>query len=379
MNFALGILFVAFALSLFGMFDLTLPAFLTDFTSSREGKGGYAGTIFMALSFSIVSFTCVAPFLGGLSSLTTSGNFSTVQLLAGAFAFSGTFAAPFFLLALFPSLLKKLPKSGNWMTTIKVAMGFLELAAALKFFRTAELRWGEPPAAVFSYDFVLSCWVVLLVMAGLYLMGFYRFPHDEPREHPPGVSRILTGMLAVALGLYLVPGLFAKGPHGERNRPVGTFFAWVDSFLLPDSAETPGLIWSGDLKGAVERARSRGKLVFVDFTGVTCTNCRLNEQGVFARGDVAELLKEYQLVQVYTDEVPPQLYQSSPASDRREQDAKAGADFQRKAFGTSQLPLYVVLRPEVGGTTRVAGVYAEGKINDADGFKQFLRKPLNVK
>src|ERR1700734_1766771 len=116
----------------------------------------------MAVSITIVSFTCVAPFLGGFSGMMASGKIGYLQLARGGFAFAATFAAPFFLLALFPSLIKKLPKSGGWMNTIKVVMGFLELAAALKFFRTAELRW-QIPTAIFTYDLVLSLWVVLLV------------------------------------------------------------------------------------------------------------------------------------------------------------------------------------------------------------------------
>src|SRR5262249_28528527 len=137
-NIAMGVLFVVLALSLFGMFELTLPNSLTRFTSAREGQGGLVGTVFMALTFTIVSFTCVAPFLGGFAGIAASGQFRWYEMLLGAFAFSAAFAAPFFVLALFPSLLRKLPRSGGWLNSVKVVMGFLELAAALKFFRTAE-------------------------------------------------------------------------------------------------------------------------------------------------------------------------------------------------------------------------------------------------
>src|SRR6202022_2869872 len=144
------------------------------------------------LTFTIISFTCVAPFLGGFGGMAANSTFNLVELTLGGLAFSITFAAPFFFLALFPALLKKLPKSGTWMNTIKVVMGFLELAAALKFFRTGELRWTIPPV-LFTYDFVLSMWVVILFFTGLYLLNLYRLPHDEPQDHI-GVPRMLTGL-----------------------------------------------------------------------------------------------------------------------------------------------------------------------------------------
>jgi thiol:disulfide interchange protein DsbD len=382
MNVGLGLLFIVFAMSLFGMFDIVLPSFLVRFTSSRESKGGYAGVIFMALSFSIVSFTCVAPFLGGFAGMAASGNFSDTQLAIGALAFAGTFAAPFFLLALFPSLLKKLPKSGGWMNTIKVVMGFLELAAALKFFRNAELRWTIPPV-LFTYDFVLAMWIIILFLTGAYLLNLYRLPHDEPQEHI-GVSRMLFAFLTLSIGLYLLPGLFSAG-HGERQRPGGTIYAWVDAFLLPEpsAAEVVGgsgdLVWSGDLRRVIEDARATGEVVLIDHTGVTCTNCKLNEKQVFPRPEVKELLKKFRLVQIYTDTIPPEFYETPPDKDKRDRDAETNLEFQRKAFGTEQLPLYVLLKPEPGvkgGPVKIIAIYDEGKINSEASFVEFLKKGL---
>lgn len=371
MNVGLGLLFVFFALSLFGMYDIVLPSFLVRFTSVRESRGGYGGVIFMALSFSIVSFTCVAPFLGGFAGMADSKQFSSLQLLAGALAFSATFAAPFFVLALFPSFLKKMPKSGSWMNTIKVVMGFLELAAALKFFRTAELRWTSPPV-LFTYDFVLSMWVVILFLSGLYLLSLYRLPHDEPQEHI-GVPRMLFGFLFISIGLYLIPGLFA-GDKNTKQRPSGTVYAWVDSFLLPDPVPEE---WTSDLNAAIERARERDQVVFVDFTGVTCTNCKLNEKQVFPQPAVKELMQNFVLVQLYTDTIPPEFYESPPDLDKRDADAKTNLKFQKAIFGTEQLPLYVLLRPEPGmkgGKVGIVAVYDEGKINKLEAFKAFLKK-----
>jgi thiol:disulfide interchange protein DsbD len=349
-----------------------MPNWMVNFTSKREGGGGYVGTVFMGLTFSLISFTCVAPFLGGFAGLSASGNFSTFQLACGALAFAGSFAAPFFVLALFPSLMKKLPKSGGWMNTIKVVMGFLEFAAALKFFRTAELRWLDQPV-VFSYDVVLALWIGTLVVMGLYLFGLFRLPHDHnPHEHV-GPPRMMFGVLSVAVAIYLTPALFGNGEH--RNRPRGTLYAWVDAFLLPEpSGESE---WSGDLKGTLQTAYQKGELVFIDFTGVTCTNCRLNEDNVFTKPEVQALMQRYRLVQLYTDTVPESLYETAPSGDKREADGDANRAFQEKYFGTLQLPLYAILKPEAGGKGTVLGVYAEGKINRVDLFTDFLRKPLS--
>ena len=371
MNVALGCLFVAFAFSLFGMFDLVLPGFLLRATSSQEGRGGYLGTIFMALSFSIVSFTCVAPFMGGFASIQASGKISNLQLYCGALAFAGTFAAPFFLLAIFPSLLKKLPKSGSWMTTIKVAMGFLELAASLKFFRTAELGWLSPPV-YFTFDLVLSIWVGLLIAAGLYLLGLYRLPHDYPQEHI-GVTRLMFALGCFGLAAHLLPALFPAAMKG-RYRPQGEIYAWVDSFLLPDV--DPGV--SGDLRKSLDEAQKAKSLVFVDFTGVTCTNCRLNEKNVFPKPAIAELFKKYRTVQMYTDDVPESLYEVPPSAERRATDAEAVAEFQKKNFKDSRLPLYAILKPLPDGRIRVLGVYGESKINDPAAFEKFLAEPLQA-
>ena len=370
MNLGLGLLFIVFALSLFGMYDITVPRRLVNFTSAREG-GGYLGTVFMGLTFSLISFTCVAPFLGGFAGMSASGNFSSLQLACGALAFAGAFAAPFFVLALFPSLMKKLPKSGGWMNTIKVVMGFLEFAAALKFFRTAELRWLDQPA-VFAYDVVLALWVGTLVVMGLYLLGLFRLPHDHGKHEHVGAPRMLSGLLAIALAVYLTPALFSGGEH--RNRPGGTLYAWVDAFLLPESSgETE---WSGDLKASLQAAHEKGELVFVDFTGETCTNCRLNEHNVFPKPEVRGWMQRYRLVQLYTDKVPEMQYASPADLEKRNADAEANLKFQRKYFGTEQLPLYAILRPEAGGKATALGVYAEGKINREDLFVDFLRRPL---
>ena len=388
MNIAMGVLFVVFALSLFGMYDLELPSGLARFTSAREGKGGLIGTMFMALTFTIVSFACVAPFLGGFSGTSASNQLSWTDKVLGGLAFAITFASPFFILALFPTLLKKMPKSGTWLNNVKVVMGFLELAAALVFFRTSEVV-RQSNSTLFTYDFVLGLWIAIMVICGLYLLNFFRLPHDTPVEHL-GVMRMLFGLMFIALGLYLAPALFKTGPDGEKQRPAGVIYAWVDSFLLPESTgnKKDRLPWGANLRAAVEQVRTQKnakgqpRLILIDFTGETCKNCRYNEENVFTRPVIAELMKKYQLVEMYTDKVPPNFYPSDASIDvdRLRDDADVNLAFQKKAFDTEQLPLYVILDPAPGGNKNkieVVGIYAEGKINDVAGFQQFLREPLS--
>ncbi|HEY2909804.1 MAG TPA: cytochrome c biogenesis protein CcdA, partial [Gemmataceae bacterium] len=289
MNLFLGGLFVFFALSLFGMYDITLPNSLLRFTQTKQGAGGIVGTVFGALAFTIVSFTCVAPFLGGFAGMAASGNFSTWELVLGGLAFATAFAFPFFLLALFPGLLKSLPRSGGWLDSVKVVMGFLEIAAALKFLRTAEIGWSAP-TDYFTYDLVLGGWVAILFATGLYLLNAFRLPHDEERPNI-GVPRLGFALAFLGLAVYLAPALL-KTSEGKSQRPDGVVFAWVDAFLLPDAAVDFGV----DLKAAMDRARAVNKPVFIDFTGQQCTNCRYNERNVFPKPQVWALMEPYERV-----------------------------------------------------------------------------------
>ena len=379
MNIALAALFIAFALSLFGLFDIQLPGFLLRAADKRRAAGGLLGTVFGAITFSIVGFTCVAPFLGGFAGLAASGNYTQLELAAAALAFATAFAAPFFFLALFPSLVKKLPRSGNWLITVKAVMGFLELAAAIKFLRTAEIRLLDRPEYL-TYDVALAAWVVIAVAAGLYLLNLYRLPHDHDEAGHVGVMRLMFALGFLGFAMHLSPGLW-------NQRPNGVVYAWVNAFLLPEAAEAGvgELPWSNDLKGTIDRIVAEKKAgsvggksaIFVDFTGKTCSNCKLNELQVFPRPEVAALLKQFAAVQLYTDEVPGAFYGTAPSLADRNAEAAANFAFQDRLFGTSQLPLYVILVPNADGSVTVRGVYAEGKINDVPGFVEFLKSGLN--
>ena len=382
-NVLLGLLFLVLALSLFGMYELTLPNFMVRKLQRKQAEGGILGTVFGALAFTVISFTCVAPFLGGFAGISAAdagGSLVTVPTLRevlGGLAFATAFAAPFFVLALFPRLLKQLPRSGSWLDSVKVVMGFLELAAALKFLRTAELRVFSPPQ-YFTYDLVLGGWVALAFACGLYLLNVYRLPHDEDKGSI-GVPRLLFALGFLGFGFYLLPAVF-KGPDGRNQRPAGAVYAWVDAFLLPEPVELP---FSTDLKDAADRARAEAlrtgvpaKPVLLDFTGVTCTNCKYNEANIFTQAAVKEMFARYDLVQLYTDEVPATVYAAAVPDAVRTAEAVANRQFKIDAFGTDQLPLYAVVQPQVSGKVRLLGVYPEGKINDPDKFVRFLDEAL---
>ncbi len=386
MNYGLGLLFVFFALSLFGMYDIELPSGLARFTSSREGQGGTVGTIFMALTFTIISFACVAPFLGGFGGTSAGTARPWWHNILGGLAFSATFAAPFFFLALFPTLLRRMPKSGSWLNSVKVVMGYLELAAAFKFFRSAELRLTGSEPWLFTFDFVMGIYVTLCFLCGLYLLGMYRLPHDTPEENL-GVPRVMFAGMFLTLGFYFLPALFKSNGSGEPQRPHGAIYAWVNSFLLPDAKLGQEGSHTGNLPAAVAEARlqrqktGQTKRIFVDFTGVTCTNCSINEHNVFPKPDIRKLLDGYTIVKLYTDTVPKQYYgaelqsELNRSSARQESNADANLKFQRQVFATEQLPLYVILEAQLDEIVAVVGVYDEARINNEGAFTEFLRNP----
>lgn len=384
-NIVLGLLFLVLALSLFGMYEITLPNFIARRLQAKQAKGGVAGTVFGALAFTVVSFTCVAPFLGGFAGISAADSASgslismpTTREILGGLAFATAFAAPFFVLALVPSLLKALPKSGGWLDSVKVVMGFLELAAALKFFRTAEIRLVSP-TELFTYDLVIAGWVGIAFACGLYLLNAYRLPHDE--EKPSiGVPRLLFALVFLGLGFYLLPALF-KDAHGKPQRPSGGVYAWVQAFLLPETEP-----WPTDLKEAIERSKKSGKPVLIDFTGVTCTNCKYNEEAVFPQSAVRGEFEKFERVQLYTDEVPAGAYISDPGKKDRTEEGETNGRFQQALFGDIALPMYVVLVPVtepdgkvkyklVNGTVKgVPNAPYEGKINSPGDFVAWLKE-----
>lgn len=327
-NLLITAIFFAFAFSLFGAYFLQVPAGLMNridsLTRSQEGSR-VVGALLMGGTFTLTSFTCTAPFVGTLLVMAAHGNWRWP--LMGMLAYSTVFALPFFVLALAPQLVSQLPRAGGWMNSVKVIMGFLEIAAAMKFLSNADLvwRWG-----IFTREVVLAVWIACGIAVVLYIFGIFRFEHDSKVEHV-GALRLATAVSFLAITIALVPGLFGKR-LGE-----------LDSFLPPESAELAlsgtAQVSSGELKwilndyeAARDQAAREQKLVFIDFTGYTCTNCRWMEANMFPRPEVKAELEKFVTVRLYTDG-EGEIY-------ARQQ------KMQQQQFGTVALPLYAIVRPD---------------------------------
>ena len=335
-NAFLALVFLAFALSLLGAFEMRLPSGLLTRLDRASQGGGIAGTLLMGLTFSLTSFACVGPFVGTL--LAASVQSGGVRPLAGMVAFAAGLATPFFFLALFPSYLKRLPKSGGWMERVKVVMGFLILAAMFKYLSAVDqvMQWN-----LLTRERFLAAWIVLFGLAGLYLLGLLRLPGGESDERL-GLGRLLTGAALLALAISLAPGMF-----GAR---LGELDAYV-----PASANESGLQWmKNQYREALESARSQNKQVLVSFTGYACTNCHWMKANMFTRPEIAAAMKEYVLVELFTDGTD----EASAANQKLEE----------TKFSTVAIPYYAILSPD----ERVAASFP-GLTRDPGEFLRFLR------
>lgn len=321
-NLSITAIFVAFALALFGLFEIRLPYGLLNKLNSVQG-GSYGAILIMGFTFSLTSFTCTAPFVGTLLVLTAQGTW--MWPILGMLAFSTAFAAPFFFLALFPQTLSALPQSGGWLNSVKVVMGFLELAAALKFLSNVDLVWQW---GVLSREVFIAGWIAIFLLCGLYLLGKIRLPHDSPLD-AIGPLRLLASSGCLAFGLYLMTGLFGA-PLGEWD----AFFPPYGNYgeIAKIRSGEPELTWRDDYEAALTEAQMAGKPVFIDFTGYACTNCRWMEANIFPEKEVHALLKQFVRVQLYTD--------------GRGEKYKRNRDLQEARFGTVALPLYAILSPD---------------------------------
>ena len=327
-NLGIAAVFVVFALSLFGALEIRLPSSWTTYLDKKaSATGGVIGIFLMALTFSLVSFTCTVPFVGTLMVAAVQGDF--LWSLLGITAFAVVFATPFFLLALFPSWLQALPRSGSWMSSVKVTMGFLELAAALKFISNVDLvfQWELITRPVF-----ITVWLSIALVTCFYLLGWFHFEYESPNP-PLGVVRILSVIFFGAVAIYLFRGLFGF-PLGE-----------LDAFLPPRDYGNPASIaalgghsesnepeWLTDYQAALDVARRENRPLFVDFTGYTCTNCRWMESNVFTLPEVRKRFAQFVLVRLYTD---------GPELEHQE-----NLRFEEERFGTIALPYYAVVSPQ---------------------------------
>ncbi len=238
LNICVAALFVLFGLSLLGLFEIRLPSFLLNASSKGESRGGLVGVVFMALTLTITSFTCTFPVVGGLLVMAAQGNF--FYPIVGLATFATVLALPFFLLALSPSLISKMPRGGDWMNAVKVVGGLVEIGAALKFINTAELAFVTPENAWFNAHVVLSSWIALSLVCGLYLLGVFRTDHDHD-EVKVGPGRLVSGAAFLGLALFLLPALFGHAPQSQLwNRViVGLLPPDSSAFNAPDLSRRP--------------------------------------------------------------------------------------------------------------------------------------------
>lgn len=321
LNLAIAALFLLFAFSLFGLLEIALPPRLVNWlyrASSGSRFGRIGTTLLMGVTFAVTTFTCTAPFVGTLLVSAASGDWRWPA--AGLLAFSTTFALPFLFLALVPRAVSRLPRSGEWLATVKATLGFIELAAAFKFISNADLVLGWN---VFTRDVVLLAWIAIGLALALYLGGLRpRRPFLRAVRYP--IGGLVTAAIVVWLGT------------GVGGRRLGE----LDSFLPPASGASQAhgeLDWIvDDYPAALASARASGRPVLIDFTGYTCTNCRWMEANMFPRADVVRELERFVRVRLFTD---------GRSEANRQQQA-----FEQQRFGTVALPLYAVVDGE--GSTR---------------------------
>ena len=293
-NAFISLVFLIFGMSLLGAFEIVIPSSILTKLNAASNQGGLVGSLLMGLTFALASFACIGPFMGTLLAASVTGG--AVRPVIGMVAFATGLSSPFFFLALFPAYLKKLPRNGEWLSRVKVVMGFFVLAAMLKYLHNVDdvLKTG-----ILTRERFLAAWVVLAVTVGLYLLGFVRLPGISP-DLELGAGRLIGGMIAVAAGLSLVPGMF--------NAKLGDIEAYIPppagNSIFAGSAgpAVAALLWmENDLEGAFAKAKAENKKVLVDFTGDACTNCKWMKANLFTRPEVAGPMGNLVLVELYTD------------------------------------------------------------------------------
>lgn len=363
-NFAFFVLLVVFAFSFFGAFELTLPTSLVNKLDSKADRGGLLGLFFMAATLAVVSFSCTGPIIGTLLvQAATMGELLGPSI--GMLGFALALAIPFTLFAMFPSLLKSLPSSGGWLNSVKVTLGFLELALALKFLSNVDLayHWNW-----FDREVFLALWIIIFGYLGFYLLGKIRFPNDSTMDKL-GLPRMVLSMVVLSFTLYMVPGLW------------GAPLKSISAFLPPQSTQDFDLYTSSfgrtqastnnngkaskysdifhaplnlnvffDYEEGMEYAKKAGKPVMLDFTGHACVNCRKMEASVWTDKDVYRLLnEELVIIQLYVDDktalLKEEQYVSSFSGKNVRTIGNKWSDFQASKFNSNSQPYYVLLDP----------------------------------
>jgi len=336
-NLGIATIFVVFALNLFGAFEIQLPTSLLNKLNAKSQGGGIVAVLLMGLTFSLTSFTCTVPFVG--SALISAAGGEWFYPIIGMLGFSAVFAAPFFLLALFPSAMNKLPKAGGWMNNVKVIMGFLEIAAAIKFISNADLVWS---LGIMPRELFLGVWIGVGLLITVYVLGIFRLNHDSPVQSV-GTTRIVIAIFFASVSFYLFSGLNGK-PLGE----IDAFLPPPDYSQITSKAEmvpTTGIAvtsnasktvvdegWLSDYKAAEVKAKQENKTLFIDFSGFTCTNCRWMELNMFSKTQIKSLMDQMIKVRLFTD--------------RRQEPYLSNKKLQEEKYNSIELPLYALVRPD---------------------------------
>jgi len=371
-NVLFFIIFVLFAFSFFGAFEIILPSSWVNKSDSKADQGGIGGAFFMALTLVLVSFSCTGPIVGGI--LVASAGGMIVKPIVGMLGFSMAFALPFTLFAIFPQWLIKLPKSGGWLNSVKVVLGFIELALGLKFLSVADqtYHWGILDRGVY-----IAFWIVIFTMMGFYLLGKMKFAHDSETKHIT-VPRLMLALMTFTFVVYLIPGMFGaplKAISGylpqmtsrdfniqrivrdevkmNSGTPVNNFsqnsHSNCEKPKYADFLELPhGLEGYFDYDQGLACAKVRNKPVFIDFTGFGCVNCREMEANVWSDPRVLERLKnDFVIIALYVDDktslTENEWVTSTIDHKVKKTLGKKFADFEIARFGVNAQPYYVLL------------------------------------
>ena len=379
-NIIFFIVFMVFAASFFGAFEITLPSALVNKSDKNSDKGGLAGIFFMALTLVLVSFSCTGPIVGSVLIKSTQGEFWTPMVTM--LAFSVAFALPFTIFAMFPSLLKKL-KSGSWLNSVKVVLGFIEVALGLKFLSVADqtYHWG-----ILDREIYLAIWIVVFTLLGLYLLGKIRFEADSEVKHI-GIFRLFLVIVDFTFVVYMIPGMF-----GAPLKALSGYLPPIETqdFIMGSNASQPvisieeankgeklplGLTGYHSLEEGYAAAKASGKPVFLDISGLACVNCREMEQRVWSDPKVLSILKnDFIIVVLYTDDktkLPESEWVTTSSGKVLKDRGRVNAWFVRENFGVSAQPNYVLLSPDGKQLAPIRGYNT-----DIDGFVEFLNSGL---
>ena len=366
-NIFFCLLLIVFAASFFGAFEITLPSSWSNKIDQKsENTSGLLSIFLMAFTLTLVSFSCTGPIIGFLLvAVSTQG--SILSPTIGMLGFAIALAIPFTLFAMFPSLLKSAPKSGGWMNVVKVVLGFIELAFALKFLSVADLAYGWH---ILDREAFLCLWIVIFGLMGIYLFGWLKFPHDDP-ENRTNVPQFFLGMISLAFAIYMIPGLW-----GAPLKSISAFAPpmFTQDFNLHKSAVEPK---SHDYEEGMALAKSQGRPVMIDFTGFGCVNCRKMEAAVWTDPQVASILNDkYVLISLYVDDKTPLAEPLTVNENGTERTLRTVGDkwsyLQRVKFGANTQPFYVLIDNE-GNPLNGSRSYDE----DIQKYIDFLQKGID--